>query len=128
MKDASQERRVAEGNALGCPRPATKVGHTRGEGSLSTGREPGPPRARSPTRTSGPGGILVAEFTDPGWTPLFSNAAGPVLEVGGSLSHGAVVAREYGLPAVVGVREATKKIRTGQRIWVDGQRGMMVLL
>ena len=75
-----------------------------------------------------PGEILVAEFTDPGWTPLFINAGGLVLEVGGVLTHGAVVAREYGIPAVVGVREATKKIRTGQRIRVDGNRGVVEIL
>jgi len=75
-----------------------------------------------------PGEILVAEFTDPGWTPLFINAAGLVLEVGGALTHGAVVAREYGIPAVVGVRQATHKIRSGQRIHVDGNRGIVEIL
>lgn len=75
-----------------------------------------------------PGEILVAEFTDPGWTPLFINAAGLVLEVGGALTHGAVVAREYGIPAVVGVRGATQKIRTGQRLRVDGHRGVVEIL
>ena len=69
----------------------------------------------------------VAEFTDPGWTPLFINAASLVLEVGGALTHGAVVAREYGIPAVVGVRQATHKIRSGQRLRVDGNRGMITL-
>src|SRR5665648_57303 len=66
------------------------------------------------------GEILVAPFTDPGWTPLFINAAGLVMEIGGLLTHGTVVAREYGIPAVVGVSEATKKIKTGQKIRVDG--------
>ena len=81
---------------------------------------------RDPTRERlAPGEILVAEFTDPGWTPLFINAAGVVLEVGGSLTHGAVVAREYGIPAVVGVREATRRIRTGERLRVDGNRGVV---
>ncbi len=75
-----------------------------------------------------PGEILVAEFTDPGWTPLFINAAGLVLEVGGALTHGAVIAREYGIPAVVGVRSATTKIRTGQRLRVDGHRGVVEIL
>lgn len=75
-----------------------------------------------------PGEILVAEFTDPGWTPLFMNAAGLVLEVGGALTHGAVVAREYGLPAVVGVRGATSALRTGQRVRVDGVRGVVEVL
>ena len=75
-----------------------------------------------------PGEVLVAEFTDPGWTPLFINAAGLVLEVGGALTHGAVVAREYGIPAVVGVRGATAAIRTGQRVRVDGDRGIVEVL
>ncbi|WP_224450531.1 PEP/pyruvate-binding domain-containing protein [Haloprofundus salilacus] len=74
------------------------------------------------------GEILVAPSTDPGWTPLFLNAAGLVSEVGGPVSHGALVAREYGLPAVVSVPEATKQIRTGQRIRIDGTRGTVELL
>jgi pyruvate,water dikinase len=72
--------------------------------------------------------ILVAEFTDPGWTPLFVNAGGLILEVGGALTHGAVVAREYGIPAVVGVRDATTKLQTGQRVRVDGNRGIVEML
>jgi pyruvate,water dikinase len=70
-----------------------------------------------------PGEILVAPSTDPGWTPLFLTAAGLVMEMGGSMSHGAVVAREYGIPAVVGVPDATKTITTGQVIVVDGGAG-----
>jgi pyruvate,water dikinase len=70
-----------------------------------------------------PGEILVAPSTDPGWTPLFLTAGGLVMEMGGAMSHGAVVAREYGLPAVVGVPDATTKIRTGQTITVDGAAG-----
>jgi len=74
------------------------------------------------------GEILVAPFTDPGWTPLFLNAAGLVMEVGGVMSHGSVVAREYGLPAVVCVPQATREITTGMRIRVDGTRGYVVEL
>ncbi len=74
------------------------------------------------------GEILVAPFTDPGWTPLFINAAGLVTEIGGKLTHGSVVAREYGIPAVTGVVEATKKIKTGQRIRVDGTSGYVQIL
>jgi pyruvate,water dikinase len=74
------------------------------------------------------GEILVAPFTDPGWTPLFVHAAGVVTEVGGLLTHGAVVAREYGIPAVVSVAGATEKIRTGQRIKVDGSGGFVEIL
>src|SRR6185436_3902679 len=70
-----------------------------------------------------PGEILVAPSTDPGWTPLFLTAGGLVMEMGGANSHGAVVAREYGIPAVVGVAGATRRIRTGQRITVDGSAG-----
>lgn len=73
------------------------------------------------------GEILVAPFTDPGWTPLFINAAGLVMEVGGLLTHGTVVAREYGIPAVVGITDATKIIRTGQRIRVDGNAGIVLI-
>ncbi len=84
---------------------------------------------RDPQReTLQPGEILVAAFTDPGWTPLFINAGGLVMEIGGALAHGSVVAREYGIPAVVGVREATQKIRTGQRLRVDGNRGVVEIL
>jgi rifampicin phosphotransferase len=74
------------------------------------------------------GEILVAPFTDPGWTPLFVHAAGLVMEVGGLMTHGSVVAREYGLPAVVGVEGATRRIRTGQRVRVDGDRGRVIVL
>jgi phosphohistidine swiveling domain-containing protein len=74
-----------------------------------------------------PGEVLVAPSTDPGWTPLFLTAGGLVMEMGGSNSHGAVVAREYGIPAVVGVPDATHKIETGQLITVDGAAGRVTL-
>lgn len=74
------------------------------------------------------GDILVAPFTDPGWTPLFISASGLVTEVGGLMTHGAVVAREYGIPAVVGVDDATHKIHDGQIIRVDGTQGFVELL
>jgi pyruvate,water dikinase len=70
-----------------------------------------------------PGEILVAPSTDPGWTPLFLTAGGLVMEMGGPMSHGAIVAREYGIPAVVGVPDATQLIETGRRIIVDGSAG-----
>jgi pyruvate,water dikinase len=73
-----------------------------------------------------PGEILVAPSTDPGWTPLFLTAGGLVMEMGGPNSHGAVVAREYGIPAVVGVPEATIRLATGQHITVDGGAGTVV--
>ena len=74
-----------------------------------------------------PGEILVAPSTDPGWTPLFLTAGGLVMEMGGAISHGAVVAREYGIPAVVGVAAATERISSGDRITVDGAAGTVTL-
>ena len=74
-----------------------------------------------------PGEILVAPSTDPGWTPLFLTAGALVMEMGGMMSHGAVVAREYGIPAVVGVAGATEQITTGQRVTVDGSAGTVVV-
>ena len=75
-----------------------------------------------------PGEILVAPSTDPGWTPLFLTAGGLVMEMGGANSHGAVVAREYGIPAIVGVPDATRRIVTGQKIALDGATGTITLL
>ena len=69
------------------------------------------------------GDILVTSFTDPSWTPLFVSIKGLVTEVGGLMTHGAVIAREYGLPAVVGVESATKLIKDGERIRVNGTEG-----
>lgn len=74
------------------------------------------------------GDILVTTFTDPSWTPLFISIQGLVTEVGGLMTHGAVVAREYGLPAVVGVQNATKLIKDGQRIRVNGTDGNVELI
>jgi pyruvate,water dikinase len=74
-----------------------------------------------------PGEVLVAPSTDPGWTPLFLTASALVMEMGGSISHGAVVAREYGIPAVVGVAGATERITTGQLITVDGSAGTVII-
>jgi pyruvate,water dikinase len=75
-----------------------------------------------------PGDILVTPFTDPSWTPVFVAAGGLVTEVGGLMTHGAVIAREYGLPAVVGVQQATRLIADGQRIRVHGTDGYVELL
>lgn len=75
-----------------------------------------------------PGDILVTAYTDPSWTPLFVAIAGLVTEVGGLMTHGAVIAREYGLPAVVGVENATRLIEDGQRIRVHGTDGYVELL
>ncbi len=75
-----------------------------------------------------PGEILVCPGTDPAWTPLFLTAGGLVMEVGGLMTHGSVVAREYGIPGVVGVRDATTRLVTGQRIRVDGGSGEVRVL
>ncbi len=71
------------------------------------------------------GEILVTRATDPGWTPLFMNAGGVVLEIGGALQHGAVIAREYGLPCVSGVERASMNIPDGAMIEVDGSNGIV---
>ncbi|ATB39021.1 phosphoenolpyruvate synthase [Cystobacter fuscus] len=118
-----------------------------GEIPVLAGREDLPPGAMSGTAASAgvvegrarvvldptrevlhAGEILVAPHTDPGWTPLFVHASGLVTEVGGLMTHGSVVAREYGIPAVVSVTGATRRIHTGQRIRVDGTRGIVELL
>ena len=72
--------------------------------------------------------ILVTRFTDPSWTPLFVAIRGLVTEVGGLMTHGAVIAREYGLPAVVGIDNATWLIKDGQRIRINGTEGYVELL
>jgi pyruvate,water dikinase len=74
-----------------------------------------------------PGEILVAPTTDPGWTPLFLTAAGLVTETGSPMAHGPTVAREYGIPAVICVRDATRLIRTGQPIAIDGAAGIVTV-
>jgi len=74
------------------------------------------------------GEILVAPFTDPGWTPYFVPAAAIVMDEGGVISHGSIVAREYGIPAVVNVGAGTKIIKTGQTIQVDGNSGLVKIL
>ncbi len=96
--------------------------------AVSPGRAAGParvvlrPDGTDPVR---PGEILVAPFTDPGWSVYFLTAAGLVVDMGGLLSHGSIVAREYGIPAVVNVGPATTRIRTGQWVEVDGDRGVV---
>jgi pyruvate,water dikinase len=75
-----------------------------------------------------PGEILVCPGTDPSWTPLFLTAGGLILETGGMMTHGAVVAREYGIPAIVGVDQATTRLQNGQLILLDGSTGTIQLL
>jgi pyruvate,water dikinase len=74
------------------------------------------------------GEILVAPYTDPGWTPLFISAVGLITEVGGMMTHGSVIAREYGIPAVVGIENATETIKNGAYIRVDGTNGFVQIL
>lgn len=75
-----------------------------------------------------PGEIMVCPGTDPAWTPLFMTAGGLITEVGGMMTHGSVVAREYGIPAVVGVHQATQRLKDGQRIHMDGTTGRIIVL
>ncbi|MGD8821478.1 MAG: PEP/pyruvate-binding domain-containing protein [Anaerolineales bacterium] len=74
-----------------------------------------------------PGGILVAKLTTPAWTPLFAIAGAVVTDIGGPLSHGSIVAREYGIPAVLGTAAATRLIKDGQEITVDGDKGYVTI-
>jgi pyruvate,water dikinase len=75
-----------------------------------------------------PGDILVTRFTDPGWTPLFSLLSGVITETGGILSHAAVIAREYGIPAVLAVQNATRKLRDDQKVILNGNNGEVQIL
>lgn len=74
------------------------------------------------------GEVLVARYTNPAWTPLFALAAGVVVELGGATSHAAIVAREYGVPTVMGVNNAVQRLRDGQRVLVDGENGKVLLV
>src|SRR5262249_3326814 len=120
--DGGQGARRRQGGA----RPAGALAGS----AASAGVAEGPARVvlDPQTATLEKGEVLVAPGTDPGWTPLFLNASGLVTEVGGLMTHGSVVAREYGIPAVVGVPGATRAIRTGQRVRVQGDLGYVELL
>jgi pyruvate,water dikinase len=74
------------------------------------------------------GEILVCPVTEPSWAPVFAKVKATVSDIGGIMSHAAIVAREYGIPAVLGTGAATQRIRTGQRIRVDGDTGTVTLL
>ena len=71
---------------------------------------------------------MVVPFTDPGWTPLFGLAAGVVTETGGLLSHAALIAREYSIPAILNISDATEKLKTGMKIELDGSTGHILIL
>ena len=116
--------------AIGRPLPALP-GQSQLKGlALSSGVAEGPALVLHEPLAAPPeaGYILVCPSTDPAWVPLFVSAAGLVMESGGTLSHGAIVAREFGLPAVAGVPELMRRIETGRRIRVDGGRGVVTLL
>ena len=108
------------------PEPAPFLAGIAGSGGRATGTAR---IVRHPGQAAGlkPGDVLVTHATDPGWTVVFPLVAAVVLETGGQLSHGAIVAREYGLPAVLSVRDATRTIRDGQTITVDGTAGTVHL-
>lgn len=96
--------------------------------AISPGRAEGPVRVlREPDpRLMADGDVIVLEFADPGWTPLFPRAAAVVMEIGGLMCHAAVVAREMGVPAVFGVSDATRLLADGERVTVDGDCGTVV--
>ena len=119
----------SRGRILAPRREDAEPGSLRGLGvSGGTGRG----RVRLLRRPDGasivPGEVLVAYTTDPGWTPLFLHAAAVILEIGGTLQHGALVAREYGTPCVVGVHQVLKRLREGQLVEVDGTAGRIRIL
>ncbi len=108
------------------------VGATRSDTALVSGTPASPGRAAGTVRVIRgpedfdalqPGEILVAPLTAPAWTPLFTRAAGVVTDVGSPASHASIIAREYGIPAVVGCGDATARLRTGMRVTVDGATG-----
>jgi pyruvate,water dikinase len=111
------------------PANGTADGVLHGTGT-SAGRASGPVRilTEPDPRAMAEGDVIVMEFADPGWTPLFPRAAGVVMEVGGLMCHAAVVARELGIPAVFGVGGATRVLRNGQPVTVDGTQGTVTPL
>jgi pyruvate,water dikinase len=117
-------------DAIGRPLPPPDGGDQLAGVALSAGTVEGPALVLTePTAPPGEGGyVLVCPSTDPAWVPLFAHAAALVMETGGVLSHGAIVAREFGLPAVAGLPGVTRRLRTGQRLRVDGGRGTVTVL
>lgn len=119
----------SRGRIIRPPRAKVKEGEIAGT-PISVGKVSGKARVlHSPTEKKlNPGDVLVARATDPGWTPLFAVAGGVVLEIGGILQHGALVAREYGLPCVAGVENATVLLKDDMLIEVDGTSGIVRVL
>ena len=116
--------------AVGRPLPEP-TGGDRLEGiALSAGVAEGPALVLTEPAAAPPGEggyILVCPSTDPAWVPLFIQARGLVMESGGVLSHGAIVAREFGLPAVAGIPGATRRLKSGTVVRVDGGRGIVIV-
>ncbi|MDI6857053.1 MAG: PEP-utilizing enzyme [Dehalococcoidia bacterium] len=124
------------GTFTGYPTPLASEATAESQGNVLRGLPVAPGRVTGPARlvldpridaAIRPGEILVAPVTDAAWTPLFVMAAGIVVDIGGTLSHGSIVAREFGRPAVVNTRIGTKVIETGQIITVDGSQGLVIL-
>ncbi|MCE9584448.1 MAG: pyruvate, phosphate dikinase [Planctomycetes bacterium] len=133
-KERPADAIAADGVAVAAPRvaphPASVDGRTLKGMAVSSGLASGVARViRHPAEGARlkQGEVLVAPSTDPGWTPLFLRASAVVMEVGGMLSHGAIVAREYGLPAVVNVPGLLDRVKDGQTLDVDGDRGVVTL-
>jgi pyruvate,water dikinase len=116
----------SRGKILPVPRRGARQGELAGE-PISPGVVRGPVKVlhEPDEKPILPGDILVARATDPGWTPLFLNAGGIILEVGGMLQHGALVAREYGKPCISGLEQATERLLDGQMIEMDGSSGVV---
>ncbi|MBN2394180.1 MAG: hypothetical protein JXR84_25835 [Anaerolineae bacterium] len=128
--EARRMMRYIGGMVAETPLPAAEPGQLRGQAG-SPGKACGPARvirSLAEAHRLQPGDILVTTTTAPPWTPLFLTAAAVVTDAGGLLSHGAVVSREYRIPAVVGTRDATTRIADGQMIQVDGNQGLVKLL
>lgn len=143
--DLRRWRKITPPPYIGAPPPEGALGSASNEPSLAESDTPNELRglaasagvARGPVRVLTslsqaerlrPGDVLVVPVTSPAWTPLFAVACAIVTEVGGALSHTAVVAREYGIPAVVNVKNATKLLRDGQLVEVDGSGGIVRVL
>ena len=118
------------------PEKFTPAGTSSGDGDFIKGSGTSPGKITAVARVVHgpddfdqlhPGEILVAAITTPAWTPLFAMASGVVTDVGGPLSHGSIVAREYGIPAVLGTGVATRRIKDGQRITVNGSTGIVAI-
>jgi pyruvate,water dikinase len=135
MARRKKRRAELEGTLLVDPR---LFHQTEAEGDVLLSGTPGSPgvakgvvrvvRSSSEFGKLHSGEVLVAPYTNPAWTPLFQRAAAVVVDSGGATSHAAIVAREYGIPAVMGTTEGTQKLTDGQRVMVDGNRGHVTRL